>query len=266
MMIGQSGVAFADPLGLRGASDDEWRFTVTPYLFLPVSTTGTSTVAGGSVDLDLSLKDVLKHLDFAVSGRGEAWKGDFGIIVDTYYVNIGGDESIGLPGPAGGTVGIDVDVRQFWFDLLGAYRVAHGAYDETGRRYSIDLQAGVRYNRLRQKVDADVSVDIGPGVGFQTTLGGTEDWFEPVVGVRGAVELSDRWTFAAKADFGGFGISGDHLQWKVITGFDYRPWDQTSIKLGWQFYGIDYSTNRSDGKFAYDVFQTGPYLGMSYHF
>ena len=48
-------------------------------------------------------------------------------------MNIGGDESIGLP--TGGTVGIDVDVRQFWFDLLGAYRVAHGAYDETGRRY-----------------------------------------------------------------------------------------------------------------------------------
>jgi hypothetical protein len=53
---------------------------MTPYLFLPVSTTGTSTVAGGSVDLDLSLKDVLKHLNFAVSGRAEAWKGDFGLI------------------------------------------------------------------------------------------------------------------------------------------------------------------------------------------
>ena len=34
LMIGQSGMAFADPLGLRGASDDEWRFTVSPYLFL----------------------------------------------------------------------------------------------------------------------------------------------------------------------------------------------------------------------------------------
>ncbi len=95
LMIGPSGMAFADPLGLRGASDDEWRFTVSPYLFLPVSTTGTSTVAGGTVDLDLSLKDVLEVLNFAASARGEAWKGDFGIIIDTYYMNIGGDESIG---------------------------------------------------------------------------------------------------------------------------------------------------------------------------
>ncbi len=264
LMIGPSGMAFANPLGPSGASDDEWRFTVSPYLFLPVSTTGTSTVAGGTVDLDLSLKDVLKHLDFALSGRAEAWKGDFGLIIDAYYVNIGGNESIGLP--AGGTIGVDVDVRQFWFDLLGAYRVAHGAYDETGRRYAIDLQAGVRYAGLRQKVDADLSFDIGPGDGFQTSLGGTEEWFEPVVGVRGTVELSDRWTFAARADFGGFGVSGDNLQWKVVTGLDYRAWERTSVRFGWMFYGIDYSTNRSDGKFAYDVFQTGPYMALTHRF
>jgi hypothetical protein len=264
LIAGQSGMAFADPLGPSGASDDEWRFTVAPYLFLPVSTTGTSTVAGASVDLDLSLKDLLKHLNFAASGRAEAWKGDFGLVVDTYYVNIGGDESVGLP--AGGSAGVDVDVKQFWFDLLGAYRVAHGAYDETGRRYAIDLQAGVRYNSLRQEIDADASVDIGPGDGKQTTLGGTEGWFEPVVGMRGVAEISDRWKVAARADFGGFGVSGDDLQWKVVSGFDYRAWERTSIRFGWQFYGIDYSTNRSDGKFAYDIFQHGPYVSLAYQF
>ena len=110
LMIGPAEVAFADPLGPRGASGDEWRFTVAPYFFVPVSTTGTSTVAGGSVDLDLSLKDVLEALNFAAAGRGEAWKGDFGLIIDAYYVNIGGSESIGLP-EGGGTVGVDVDVE-----------------------------------------------------------------------------------------------------------------------------------------------------------
>ncbi|MCZ6862731.1 MAG: hypothetical protein O7I42_21110 [Alphaproteobacteria bacterium] len=264
LMIGQSGIAFADPLGLGGKSDDEWRFSVQPYLFAPVSTTGTSTVAGGSVDLDLNLKDLLNYLNFMASGRVEAWKGDFGLIIDAYYVNIGGDETIGLP--AGGTVGVDVDMKQFWFDLLGAYRVAHGAYDETGRRYAIDLQAGVRYNRLRQEIDADVSVDIGPRAGFQKSLGGTEDWFEPVVGVRGMAQISDRWTIGARADFGGFGVGDDDLQWKVIAGFDYRAWERTSVKFGWQFYGIDYSTNRSDGKFAYDVFMTGPYMALTFRF
>ncbi len=124
----------------------------------------------------------------------------------------------------------------------------------------------IRYNSLRQTVDADVNVDIGPGFGFQTRLGGTEDWFEPVVGVRGVAEISDRWTIGARADFGGFGVNGDDLQWKVIAGFDYRAWERTSVKFGWQFYGIDYSTNRSDGKFAYDVFQIGAYLALTHRF
>lgn len=80
------------------------------------------------------------------------------------------------------------------------------------------------------------------------------------------MQISDRWSGAVLADFGGFGINDDDLQWKVRAGADYRPWDRSSFRFAWQFYGIDYSTNRSDGKFAYDVFQTGPYLAYTYQF
>ena len=75
-------------------------------------------------------------------------------------------------------------------------------------------------------------VSTSDRAGGQTSLGGTEDWFEPVVGVRGMAELSDRWTFGARADFGGFGVNGDNLHWKVIAGFDYRAWERTSVSFG----------------------------------
>ena len=39
--------AAADPLTPRNMNDDEWRFSVSTYAGMPVSTTGTSTVAGG---------------------------------------------------------------------------------------------------------------------------------------------------------------------------------------------------------------------------
>jgi hypothetical protein len=261
-----SSTALAEPLALAGANDDEWRFSLTPYLFLPVSTTGTSTVAGGEADVDLSLSDVFDALNMSLSARVEALKGDFGLIVEGYFVHIGGDETIDLPGPLGGTVGVDVSVEQGWVDLLGAYRVAHGTFDETERRYSVDVQAGVRYNHLRQKIKADLAFDIGPGDGFQRNLGGTENWWEPVVGLRSVAQINDRWSAGAMADFGGFGVGDDDLQWKVRLGADYRPWEQTSLKFGWQFYGIDYETTRSDGKFAYDVFQTGPFVGVTFRF
>jgi hypothetical protein len=247
---------------------DGWRFLITPYLFLPVTTTGTSTVAGGSVDVDLDLRDVLDALNFAASARGEVWKGRFGLITDVYYVALGGDGSIETPGPLPGTIGIDLDVRQFWASLLGAYRVVEGSYEQNGakRRYAFDAGVGVRYNRLKQEIDADLNLDIGEGVGFQRTLGGTEDWFEPTFTLRGGAEVSERWTLGVRADIGGFGAGGDDFQWTVVAGADYRPWTNTSLKFGWQFYGIDYSTDRADGEFAYDVFQTGPYLAATFRF
>ena len=259
-----SASAAADPLTPRNMNDDEWRFSVSTYAGIPVSTTGTSTVAGGEVDLDFNLSEAIDLLNFAIAGRGEAWKGDFGVILDVSYFELGLGGSLDLPSPPGGTADIDVKIAQGWVTLMGAYRVAHGAYDASGRRYSFDLQAGARYNRLKQKIDA--SVAIGPAPSMDTKLGGTETWWEPVIGARGAIELSERWNATLRADLGGFGVGGDDLQWRVLGGVGYRPWENTSLRFGWFFYGIDFSTDRSDGKFAYDVFQTGPYLALTYQF
>ena len=256
--------ATAEPLAPRGMNDNDWRFSVGSYAFVPVSTTGDSTIAGGTVDLDIDLSDALDLLNFAIAGRAEVWKGDFGFILDASYADLGGGGDIALPGPGGGTANIDVSIEQGWVTLLGAYRVAHGDLDESGRRFSFDLQAGARYNSLKQEIDA--SVDIGPAPGIQTDLGGTETWWEPVVGARGIVELNERWSAVLMGDVGGFGVNGDDLQWKVVGAVGYRPWESTTLKFGWQFYGIDFSTNRSDGRFAYDGFQTGPYLALTYQF
>lgn len=261
-----SAPAMGQSLAPPSIDEERWRFSMTPYLFLPVTTTGTSTVAGQDVDLDLNLMDVLKVLNGAVSGRVEAWRGDFGFAVEGSLVALGDDASIGLSGSGSGHVDVDVTIRQAYVDLLGGYRVLNGTYGESDRRYAIEALAGARYNSLTQDIAVNGNANLGPGLDFQRNLGGTEGWWEPVIGVRGLVQISARWTGAVLADFGGFGVNGDDLQWKVRAGVDYRPWVQTSIRFGWQFYGIDYATNRSDGRFAYDVFQTGPYLALTYQF
>ena len=254
---------WAQDTNLAPAAPDEVRFSITPYLFLPISVTGTSTVAGGAADLDLDLGDLFGAMRFAGSLRSELWRGDLGLILDGYYVNLNSTARFTLPGPLAGSAQADVTVKQSWVTAMGAYRFAQGTMDD-GMRFGVDGYAGVRWNSLRQEVDA--SVDIGPGPGIQRNLGGTEVWWEPVIGVRGAVQVADEWTLGARAELGGFGVGGSDLQWNVLAGADYAPWENASLKLGWQFYGIDYSTNRPDGKFAYDVFQTGPYLGATFRF
>ena len=116
-----------------------------------MATTGKSTVAGTDVDLNLNLTDVFKSLNGALSGRAEAWRGDFGIATEIYYVSIGGDSSVNVPNPSGGNVGVDVTVKQFFVDLVGSYRIHQGTYSRDDYRYSVDVFAGARYNVSRSR-------------------------------------------------------------------------------------------------------------------
>ena len=232
---------------------DAWKFDLSGYLFAPASTTGSSTIAGQTVPLDLSLSDALDLVDLAFSGRFEAWRGDLGLIVDMNYLGL---EVNAQPAPP---ITANVDIKQAWLGLLAAYRVASGT-TANGGSYSVDVQGGARYNSLKQTVD----IVGGPGSG--TSLGGTETWWEPVVGVRAIWKINDRWNGFAAADAGGFGAGGNDLAWSATAGAGYKVGKNGALKFGLRYYSIDFSTERSDGKFSYDVDQVGPFIGYTYTF
>ena len=248
--------ANADPLPLPGQSDGGWRYTMGLTGFFPISTTGTSTVGGNSADFDLGLSDVLDLLDFAAAGRLEAWNGNLGVIVDASYTSITADGN--LPGPLGSA--FNVNNRQKWLGVMGAYRVAYGT-GNNGQPYSIDLQAGARYNSIRQTVSIQPPSPT-PGV----SAGGDESWWEPVIGARGMWQLNEKWTTVASLELGGFGAGGNDLQVSANFGFDFRPWERTSINFGYRYFSVDYSTTKANGVFAYDTVQHGPYVGVKFNF
>ncbi len=74
--------------------DNRWRFTFQPYVTVPVSTYGSATVRGRTVNYSLGLGSLLQSLKFTASGRVEAWKGNWGFIIDGYYANLGAVNSI----------------------------------------------------------------------------------------------------------------------------------------------------------------------------
>jgi hypothetical protein len=262
--VGKFDEVRADPLALSSFNDSEWRVDFSPYVFLPVTVEGDSTVSGQTASVDLDTSDILDLLSFALSGRMEAWKGDFGLILDGYYVNLDAGGNVDTPGPLPINVGVNVDVRQFYLDGLGSYRVINQPYNADGDMWSLDLMGGIRYNYLRQ--DVDVSAAGGPGPGAATSLGGDASWVDPIIGARVTMALDERWTAGLRGDIGGFGVSDSDLQWSVTGGFDYRPWEKTSLKFGWRAYSIDMSTTLDDGTFAYDFFQHGPYVALTFRF
>lgn len=64
------------------------------------------------------------------------------------------------------------------------------------------------------------------------------------------MKVAEDWTLGTRADLSGFGVGGDDLQWLVLAGAAWSVSELTSLRLGWQVYGIDFATRRADGRFA----------------
>ena len=264
MYLAGAGEGRADSLTRPSMDDAKWRFDFTPYIFLPASVKGDSTIAGQTVSVDLDTSDLLDLLSFAFASRFEAWQGDYGLILDLNYINLDGDGTVEGPGPLPVSASVDVDLRQLYIDGLGSYRVVKAPYDDAGNVWSLEVMGGIRYNYLKQEVDLKITGGLGPGAA--TTLGGSKTWVDPMLGTRVMASLSERWATAIRADIGGFDISDTKLTWSVTGGFDYRPWDNTSLKFGYRYYSIDYASSLSDGAFAYDFDMHGPYVAITFSF
>lgn len=244
-----------------------WTFALGAYAFIPLSVQGSSTVNGGTVDLDLGPNEIFNLFQFAISGRFEGWrdlgKGDgsaFGFVLDGQYVNLG--DTLKNVGPLGSGK-VDIDVRQGIVDMLAGYRFPTiGRGSETGTSLDIDLTAGARYNFLRQKID------VTPGLPAPLTanLGGDKHWLEPVIGARGTLHLNPKWDLVLKGDLAGFGVAGDSLTWSVTGLAAWEAWDKTSLRFGYRVYDMDYSTGSGSDRFALDVTEHGPFLGISRKF
>jgi hypothetical protein len=95
------------------------------------------------------------------------------------------------------------------------YRVIDWQYgvSSSGRplRLAVAPEAGFRFTYLRGEID----VHHGP------TVDQNESWVEPLIGSRFTLDLADRWTLAAEANVGGFGVGSD-FAWNAQALLGYR--------------------------------------------
>lgn len=88
-----------------------------------------------------------------------------------------------------------------------------------------------------------MSFDIeGPNRGLSTGAG--LSWTDGIVGVRGAVPLTERWSMSGFADVGGFD-SGSDLSWEIYGGGNYAFSSAWEGAIGYRYMSIKYQVNRS---------------------
>jgi hypothetical protein len=237
----------------QAASDDEWEIIIAPYVFA-MSADYDSTIDGQTANVDLKFKDILK--DFDVMGgslRIEAWKGDWGIILDGIFTDLDGD--------LGPNDNLNAKLRDVMIDLQGAYRI--GKNTLLDRPFITEIFGGLRYHYLKQK--AHLNASPGPGPGLSIKAGTSEDWIEPVIGGRIKWILTEKWGLLTGADMGGFGIgSASKLTWSITSLLNYQFSKHWSVAGGYRYLDMDYSRGSGNKKFGFDGTIDGVIVGITW--
>lgn len=222
--------------------------TWIPYVWTPAMSGDVSPLpAMPTVHTEQEFSDVVDALQFAFASGFEVRRGDWAVVGDFSYADTG--QGAELKRPILGVEGAGVDTKS----LIGTLALSRRIIDAEGG--SLEVLGGTRINW------ADNDVRLMWADGSATKANDEETWLDPIVGARGIVRLSRRWSLSAYGDVGGFGLSSD-LTWQAQATIDYRFTDGFALSVGYRHYAIDYDHNG----FVFDVAEGGPLIAAAITF
>ena len=82
----------------------------------------------------------------------------------------------------------------------------------------------------RPYLHINADVDIKSGILDSTSLDGSGDWVDAIVGVRRSVRVGDKWERACSGDMG---AGGSEFTWQAMASVGYG-FDWGDLKVGWR--------------------------------
>ena len=237
----------AGQAGAQSETGDQWSFSITPYSWLSKIEGRMATLPPlPSSNVDLDAGDILKNLDLAAMAVFELRKGRWGAFGDIAYSRLSTDAN----SPFGLLYsGINVESTTFIFTFGGSYR----AISKPGG--SLDILVGGRYWSI------DTELELQGLILPNRIQKHSEDWLDPLVGVKGRVNLGSGFFLSGWGNVGGFG-TGSKFSYDVYGGLGYEFNNTVALTLGYRALYVDYEHDR----FLYEVTQHGPVLGLSFKF
>ena len=233
--------------------DDEWNHSLAVYLW-GASLSGTTSQGTG---VDVSFKDILDNLEFVAMGSYMARKGRWSIMTDVIYLDVSGDQELDLLPPVEGDI-IDVtttgslDMKTWVVQLGGGYNL----YND-GEGTTTDFVFGLRYLDLKTDLLLNFNI-VPPDVDLSFPFSASEDVWDAIIGLRGAISLGDRWFMPWGANIGG----GDSdLTWQAMAGIAFKASSWADIALTYRYLKWEL-----DGKVVDDLSISGPLLGVIFRF
>jgi hypothetical protein len=108
-------------------------------------------------------------------------------------------------------------------------------------------------------MDTDLKLDAGLSPSVKGS--DTEDWIDPMIGLRIEHQITEKWVALARADIGGFGVGSD-FSWQAFGAIGYRWRPNAAILAGYRYLDIDYDSNG----FTFDAATAGIMIGLQWTF
>ncbi|MGB6290063.1 MAG: hypothetical protein WBF36_08050 [Desulfobulbales bacterium] len=223
------------------AEEGNWDFNLAPLYVWMVNMDGNMVAKGKDTPVNVDFGTLFDNLEAIFTAHFEAWRENkIGLVFDYSYTELG---TSGAAGP----ISLKIDFASTLVEGLAMYRFANN-------QHNFDILGGVRYSKL----EPDITL-IVPPLG---TFSKTQDWVDPIVGVRYIYDFGNKWKFSARGDLGGFGVGCD-FTWNVSALVHFQPWKNVAIVGGYRVLDQDYETGSGDDKFIYDMRYAGPVVGLN---
>jgi hypothetical protein len=242
-----SGVAMGHPVAVRAeepkaevsasAEKNPWTFDVTLF-GLAAGMSGDVVARGIPADLDVGFDKIWDNLEMGAMGKVRVGYDRLALTTEVIYMGLGVSKN-----------GVSADFDQWVVEPTLSYRVCANA----------EVLAGVRYNNLSGEIR-------GPGIlPTPRVVSGTQDWWDPIIGVNLSLPMGKKWSFNVRGDIGGFGVGSD-LTWQAFPYFNWQYTKWGSLQLGYRWVSNDYESGSGSNRFLYDVMSQGPQIGFGFHF
>jgi hypothetical protein len=221
------------------SQEADWQFELAPLYLWAILIDGDLGVRERTAGVSVDFGDVWDNLEGVFTLRFNGlYRGKFGFVLDYNYLDLGTE--VTKQG-----ANLEVDFKSQILNAAAIYRFIDGPH-------TLDGAAGIRYTNLDARIDLR---NIG------VRLDGDQDWVDPIVGLRYAYQIADKWTLRLYGDIGGFGVSSD-FTWQGLGLIDFQPWKNVAIVAGYRAIGTDYETGSGMDQFSYDATVHGPVLGI----
>ena len=240
-------IQMAIPLALLAsgvAQADEPTHTVLLY-GLGIGISGEANVGPLSTEIDMSLSEVLDHLEFAAMGSYRYNTDKWSFQTDAIWASLQGEQE-----GAQGLTRTTLDLDQLILEADGGYKFND----------NLELVFGARY------WDIDPTLEVhATGGGILASANGGNSWVDPLVGLSVATPIGDNWTFVARGDVGGFGVGSD-FAWHATVHFDWHTGEHFTMVFGYRIFDVDFEDRGNNGLTNLDLQQSGFAIGVGYTF